>query len=416
MTSQRNIGRKHILIVGHPCSPVRGSEPGFTWNWAWHLSEFFDIHVLCHPVFRDEVETYLAQWPNSRLSFTWVTVPKAVDPWRDFTGSRGLKLHYALYQNRVLSVARRLVRAGRIDLIHHVSWGTVSYPPALWKLGVPFIWGPIGGGQTAPAGLREFLGSGWPSERMRNFRVGLLRFLPRVRRAAKGASVALATNGETLNLLRAAGASNASAFLDSGLPTEFVPDRPRTLHRDPGPLRLLWVGKLEWRKALALALRVVTKLPQTVPVELHVVGDGPELNALTGLVEVYGLRQSVIFHGKVHHSEMPGIYAAADVFLFTSLRDSFGTQVLEAMASCLPVIALDHQGVATFMPASAGIKIPIAGAKQVVDGFVDAISTFASSPEARHAAGMAGWEFARTQTWKQRAAEMKTIYDKALNV
>ncbi len=415
MTSQRDLQRKRILIVGHPCSPARGSEPGVTWNWAWHLSEFFDVHVLCHPQYKGEVEAYLSQRPNAHLRFTWVTVPTALDPLHYFTRSRGLRLHYALYQNRALSVARRLVLAGQIDLIHHVSWGTVSYPPALWKLGVPFIWGPVGGGQIAPASLKEFFGDGWFFERLRSLRVGLLRFLPTVRRAARGSSAVLATNGETLRLLDAAGARNVSAFLDSGLPSEFVPDRPRLLRRDPGPLRLLWVGRLQPWKALALALRVVAKLPKSMQVELHVVGDGPLLKALTDLAEEYGIRRSVIFHGQVHHSEMPGVYAAADVFLFTSLRDSFGTQVLEAMASCLPVIALDHQGVAMFVPDSAGIKIPVAGARQVVDGFVDAISIFASSPEARRAAGAAGWEFARMQTWKLRAAEMKTIYETVLN-
>ncbi len=415
MTNQ-DIQRKRILIVGHGCSPTEGSEPGFTWNWAWHLSEFFDVQVLCHPVYKGEVEAHLSQCPNSHLSFTWVTVPALIDPWRDFTRPQGLKLHYTLYQNRILSVARNLARARKIDLIHHVSWGTVSYPPALWKLGLPFIWGPVGGGQTAPASLKEFLGRGWPSERFRNLRVRLSRVLPAVRRAARGASVVLATNNETCKLLRAAGAEDVRAFLDSGLPAEFLPDCPRALYRQPGPLRLLWVGKVESRKALQLALRAVAELPRSMPIELHVVGVGPLLPALTRLAEEYRIRESVIFHGKLPHGEMPRTYAAADVFLFTSLRDSFGTQVLEAMASGLPVIALDHQGVGTFMPDSAGIKIPVTSSKEVVAGFVNAICRLASSPEARLVAGLAGWKFARTQSWRQRAVEMKAVYETAMEV
>ena len=157
-------------------------------------------------------------------------------------------------------------------------------------------------------------------------------------------------------------------------------------------------------------------MPKGVPVELHVVGDGPLRQAVRGLVEEYGVRDSVIFHGTLHHNEMPRTYAAADVFLFTSLRDSFGAQVLEAMASCLPIVALDHHGVATFMPDSAGIKIKVASPKEVVAGFVNAISRLASSPEARLAAGVAGWKFARTHTWRQRALEMKAVYETALKV
>jgi glycosyltransferase involved in cell wall biosynthesis len=43
--------------------------------------------------------------------------------------------------------------------------------------------------------------------------------------------------------------------------------------------------------------------------------------------------------------EMKRQYQEADLFLFTSLRDSSGQVLAEAMASGLPIVALDHQGV-----------------------------------------------------------------------
>jgi hypothetical protein len=69
-----------LLLIGHVCSPHSGSEPSFTWNWAWHLSRNHDVWVLAHPHDRTNIERFLAQCPNPRLAFHWVSVPRWIDP------------------------------------------------------------------------------------------------------------------------------------------------------------------------------------------------------------------------------------------------------------------------------------------------------------------------------------------------
>ena len=49
--------------------------------------------------------------------------------------------------------------------------------------------------------------------------------------------------------------------------------------------------------------------------------------------------------GWLPHQEAIAQYAWADAFVFSSLRDTTGTVVVEALAAGLPVICLDHQGV-----------------------------------------------------------------------
>jgi glycosyltransferase involved in cell wall biosynthesis len=80
---------------------------------------------------------------------------------------------------------------------------------------------------------------------------------------------------------------------------------------------------------------------------------------------------------------MPALYRSADVFIFTSLRDSFGAQVLEAMGAGLPVVTLDHQGVGTFVPEKAAFKVPVKNPEETVAGLVEAIRTLMVSPELR---------------------------------
>ena len=98
--------RRRVALIGHACSPIMGSEPGFTWNWAAHLSDRHDVTVFAHPVFRDAVEAELQQRPREHLRFVWVTLDR-FDPWDDARGERGIRLHYNLWQRKLLKVLRQ---------------------------------------------------------------------------------------------------------------------------------------------------------------------------------------------------------------------------------------------------------------------------------------------------------------------
>src|SRR5262245_2165442 len=73
--------RLRVLLVGHICAPELGSEPGFIWNWAWHLSEQHDVWVIAHPRCRAAVETAMAPHRDRALRFVWVELSKRWDPW-----------------------------------------------------------------------------------------------------------------------------------------------------------------------------------------------------------------------------------------------------------------------------------------------------------------------------------------------
>ena len=145
--------RLKILLVGHAFWPGEGSEPGFTWNWAWHLSEYHDVWVIAHPLHRAAVEAALAGHSVRVPRVVWVDVPRKPEQ-----GERGIRLHYLRWQRAALAQARRLHAAQKFDIVHHVSWGTINSPPALWRLGAPFVWGPVGGGQAAPLRFARYSG------------------------------------------------------------------------------------------------------------------------------------------------------------------------------------------------------------------------------------------------------------------
>ncbi len=398
-----------VLLIGHACAPDAGSEPGFTWNWAWHLSEHHRVWVLAHDQWAEKIEKYLVEHPNSNLHFNFVTLPPRSDPWRTSRGDRGLRLHYVLWQNAAFRAATRLHADVNFDVAHHVSWGTVSAPPKLWRLPIPFMWGPLGGGQTAPAAFRGFFGRAWAKEAARNVRVRFAPSLPPVRRAAQHSGLVLATNSETGDILSRARVKNLELFLDSGLPPRYLPSRPPKRQQRKS-FTLLWAGRLEHRKALPLALHALTRAEGRAA-ELLVAGDGPQRDEWMHLVHNLRLQNQVRFLGVVPWTDMPELFRRADAFIFTSLRDAFGSVVLEAMAHALPVITLDHQGVGTFVPLDAAIKIPVTTPEEVMTGLAQAISHVASDAALCRAMGETSWAFARTQTWDLRAERMSRWYE-----
>ncbi len=107
----------------------------------------------------------------------------------------------------------------------------------------------------------------------------------------------------------------------------------------------IYVGRL-WSKKGVLALVAAFERVQRdseAPVSLLFVGDGPDVDRVMRECSVRGLR-NVVFAGFQPKDELPGYYAAADVFVFPTLGDPYGLVVDEAMASSLPVVATSAAG------------------------------------------------------------------------
>ena len=407
--------RLKILLVGHTCSPDLGSEPGFTWNWAWHLSAHHDVWVIARPLYRAAVEASLRRHRERGPRMVWVDLPTWINPRGDpARGQRGLHPHdtrhliYLVWQRAALREALRLHAAERFDIVHHVSWGTVNAPPALWRLGVPFVWGPLGGGQLAPWDFARYLGwRGIVKEAVRAARARLMPSLPALRRAVANSAMLLATNRETADVLRRAGAAHVQLFLDGGVrPDAILPFPGR---RADDRLEFLWAGRLEPRKGLPLALEAMARVPDC-PVRLTVAGSGPLRAAYERQAERLGLGEAVRFLGLVPHDEMRALFSASDAFLFTSLQDSFGSVVIEALAAGLPLLALDHQGVGAMIPAAAAIKVPVTSPDATVAGLETGIRVLAASADVRSRMSVAAYRHAATETWSRRADRMNRLY------
>ncbi|WP_431266719.1 glycosyltransferase family 4 protein [Dankookia sp. P2] len=396
-----------ILIAGHGCCPGVGSEPGVTWNWAVHLAADNDVWVITHEHFKPAIEAFLAEHPCPRLSFVYTGRLGWFDPLR-LPSQRGIRLHYVLWRWRVLRLARALDAQHDFDIVHHISWATVSAPPLLWQVGKPFVWGPVGGGQVTPGAFLRYFGLSAPLEMLRTFRIRLLSMLPNVRRAASAADAVFAVNRETAQLLRQAGAAEPILFLDVGTPAEVLksPPLPRPVN---GPFSVLWAGRIEAFKGIGLFLEAAA-LVTSPDIRFDVVGDGAwEANARQ-YARKLGLDGKVRFHGRLSHKELLSRFETAHLFVFTSLRDTFGNTSLEALIAGAPVICIDHNGVGTHLPREAAVKIPVTTPAEVASRIAQAVSDLAEDRVKLARMAEAGLRYARSVGWEKRADAMQAHY------
>lgn len=110
-----------------------------------------------------------------------------------------------------------------------------------------------------------------------------------------------------------------------------------------GTLRLLAVGRLVEKKGFHFLIAALAGVK--IRFTLTIVGDGPERERLQHLTVRNKLADRIVFRGAVTHTELPRIYAEADLVVVPSIQDRSGDRdglpnvVLEAMASGRAVVA-----------------------------------------------------------------------------
>jgi len=407
--------RARVLLVAFGCSPYLGSEPGLGWHRVLEIAKRHDACVICEesPEFVANIDRYLAEnGPIPGLRFHYVPLTPLVRrlmraPGLYFVGYRG-------WQRRAYAEALRLHQERPFDLVHQVNLGTYREPGYPWRLGIPIIWGPVGGTQNLP--WRFLLHNGLAAaipEALRSFaNVVQFRYTPHVRRGIREATVIVASSGTSLRDFRRVHGIEPVYLCDCG--TESVSSTPKIDDGADRPLRVLSVGRLQSRKALDLLLMALARLPESVPCELRVVGGGKMKHRWKKLAARLGVEHCCNWLGGTSYEETLKNYDWADVFAFPSLRDTVAAVLPEALSRGVPMIALDHQGVADILTEDCGIKIPVTTVSEAAQGIADALAKLAG--DRSEVARMSRGALARAQEllWARNGEQMEAIYRRVL--
>jgi colanic acid/amylovoran biosynthesis glycosyltransferase len=127
----------------------------------------------------------------------------------------------------------------------------------------------------------------------------------------------------------------------------FRPDAMAASRRQNGgqPLRILSVGRLEWKKGYEDALLAIRRLvDQGLQVRYRIVGDGEYLGAVAFIRYQLGLEDTVELLGAQPREVVRGEMHGADVLLHAAVSEGFCNAVMEAQAMELPVVCTDADG------------------------------------------------------------------------
>jgi glycosyltransferase involved in cell wall biosynthesis len=404
-----------VLISAYACEPGRGSEAGVGWNWVCQAARFHDVWAITREKNRAAIESSLAAEPLPGVLWVYYDPPGWARLGRKTP--RGYD-YYFLWQLGAYLMAKKLHREVGFDLVHHATLVNYWAPCFLSLLPLAFVWGPVGGGESAPCSFwRAFSLRGKAYELLRDLARSLAQLDPFVRFAARRATVGLATTPQTEKRLRALGCRNILIHPAVGLVSEEIRTLSAFPLRQSDPFRLFSIGDLLHLKGFDLGLRAFARFQALFPpTEYWIIGDGPERKRLEKLAHNLGIADKVRFWGTIPRAEVLEKLADCDVLVHPSLHDSGGWVCLEAMAAGRPVICLDLGGPALQVTEETGIKIPAISPSQAIADLSLAMEELAHDPARRARLGQSGRErVSRLYNWEEKGKYLAELYDQAVS-
>lgn len=162
----------------------------------------------------------------------------------------------------------------------------------------------------------------------------------------------------------------------------------RELGLEPGSPVIIQVARLDVLKDHATAIRTIGHVVKQRPdARLLIVGDGPEGQAIRGLVQQEGLTEQVRFLGL--RNDVPRLLAASDVALLTSVSEGIPLTLIEAMAARLPVVSTKVGGVSEIVEEErTGLLGPSGDPRALADQLLRLLG----DPDLRERMGQLGLE------------------------
>jgi glycosyltransferase involved in cell wall biosynthesis len=251
-------------------------------------------------------------------------VRRPINPWRDLLGLLELLV---------------LLRRERPHILHaSSSKAGVLGRVAAWLAGVP---------------IRIFTVHGWAFSAHEGRRSSVYLWADRLARPLTTVTVCVAERERVAGIAAGTCSERATVVIHNGVEAGAAPTAQRA---NPGPPRIVSVGRLQAPKDALTLVRALGRLPEG-SFEAVLVGAGADRPLVEAEVRRLGLERAVELAGARH--DVPEILAGADLFALSSASEGLPMTILEAMAAGLPVVASRVGGVPeAVVDGETGLLVP----------------------------------------------------------
>lgn len=413
MSSNPSQKRLSVLVSAYACGPGRGSEPGVGWNVARELSRYHNVHVFTRSNNRTAIEQELSDRPNPNLHFTYFDPPG----WAVWLPPAQLP-HYYLWQIAAYFMACKLLKHQNFDLIHHITYVRYSTPSFLALLPIPFIWGPVGGGEQAPDTFWQSFGfKSKVYEILRTLSHSIGEYDPFTRMTARRSLLARAATDDTAKRLYKLGATHVETVSALGLSQAEIAQLTQYAFPKSVPIRFITIARLLHWKGIHLGIQAFSQITQQGDFEYWILGEGPEQGNLEALAQNMDVADRVKFLGQMPRNETLQHLADCHILLHPSLHDSGGLVCLEAMAAGRPVVCLNLGGSAVQVARDAGILVSAESPQQAVHDLAQAMLKLATDDDLRNCMGKAGRNHVKDNfAWEAKGEQIARLYREYISI
>jgi glycosyltransferase involved in cell wall biosynthesis len=153
---------------------------------------------------------------------------------------------------------------------------------------------------------------------------------------------------------------------------------------------IVWVGRLHKIKGVDILLHAFANLHARMPgIQLCLVGDGPERQALKTLADGLGVQSAVLFTGDIPQADLCQWYRAGDVVVLPSLSEGVPNVLLEAIACGVPFVASNVGGIGEIADSRCDRLVPPSDADALAAALEDVLSRPSSLRQERTSPGSA---------------------------
>lgn len=414
---------KKILVLAYAISPTRGSEYSVAWNYVVNMSKDNELIVFYgmsgnHMGDIDDLEQYIEVNPLPNVRFISIRPNKTAN-YLNFLNRKGILVYsfylaYNIWHRQVYKKAIELISKEHFDLIHYL--GPIGYrePGYLWKINLPYIWGPIGG--TTNVSIKLVKALPLSGKLKLGFRAMInylqLRINPRLKEALLCVDVLLTATTQDKYSFKKLFAKESHYLPENGIVGKI---NSLDINKySQIKTNLIWIGRIDENKALIILLESLRRIKSLSKIHLHIIGDGKLKNSLMKFSNKNALSNNITWHGAVKREKVFELLSQSHLHIITSVTEANTTVIFEAMSAGVPTISLDHCGMHDTICEKCGVKIPIHNYVQVINNLASQLDRLILRPDEIKKLSYGVVECAKKYTWVHRRNFFNNLYELAI--